>query len=74
MPSVLPCLRDKYRNKRNGKRVWIGQVLLFDGSKPVRVIAEVRDENLSVMRRRKHAICRVLSEMEDDPPSKGRPA
>lgn len=71
MPSVLPSLRDKYRVKRNGKKLWIGQVLLFDGKGPPRVIAEVRDDNLGCMRRRKHAVYKALLAIENDSPSKG---
>ena len=66
MTSILPSITDKWRNKRNGKRRYVGQVLRFDGGTTT-VIAEVYGDTLKEMRRRKHAVADALKLMENDP-------
>lgn len=64
MAFVLPSVHDKYRTTRSGTKVWIGQVIIYDGDKPPRVIAEVRGESLAKMRSRKHAVYKCLDAIE----------
>lgn len=63
MTTILPSIRDKYRNNRKSRR-YVGQVLIIDGGK-TRVIAEVYGETMELMRKRKHAIAKLLDEMEN---------
>lgn len=66
MTTILPGLIDKWRNKRNGQRRYVGQVVRLADGKSV-VIAEVYGETLYEMQERKHACAKVLAEMENDP-------
>ena len=69
MTSILPGLIDRWRNKKNGKRRYTGQVLKFDGAnkqQPRSVIAEVYGDSLKEMRKRKNAVAKLLKEMEQD--------
>ena len=77
MASVLPSIIDSYRNKANGKRRYVGKVLLFDSSrnpKPI-TLAEVYGDTMEEMRRRKHAVAAVLKSLEETPkqPTQGTP-
>lgn len=56
---ILPSLVDRYRTKRDGKRRYTGQVLLFSGKKRI-VIAEVYGDTAKEMRQRKHAVHKAL--------------
>ena len=66
MTSILPGLKDTWRNKRNGQRRYVGQVVRLGDGKSV-VIAEVYGDTLDEMRTRKHACAKLLAEMENDP-------
>ena len=61
MSSVLPGLRDRHRNYRNGRRKYVGQVLLFDTKWTV--IAEVYGWTLREMRARKMAVAKALKDL-----------
>lgn len=64
MPSVLPSLIDKFRNKRNGEKRYVGQVIKFDGSRRT-VIAEVYGDSIEEMRARKKLCCDALANAEN---------
>jgi N-acetyl-beta-hexosaminidase len=72
MASVLGGIIDTYRGKANGKRRYVGKVLLFDGRrKPVKsVMAEVYGDTMEEMRRRKHAVAAALKALEETELSK----
>jgi hypothetical protein len=63
MSTVLPGIKDRYRNKRNRKRRYVGQVLCFDAS-GITCLAEVYGDTLEEMRRRKHAVAVALNKLE----------
>lgn len=63
MATVLPNLIDRWRGLRNGKRKYVGQIVLYgDGAKRT-VIAEVYGWSLKQMRARKRAVERALKEL-----------
>lgn len=62
MVSILPRINDRWRNLRNGKKRWTGQVLRFD-PKP-RVIADVYGDTLEEMKGRMSVVCEALKNLE----------
>lgn len=64
MTSILPSIKDRYRNLRNGKKKFTGQVIRFDGETRT-VIAEVYGSTVEEMRIRKNAVAELLAKMEN---------
>ena len=60
--TILPSIADRWRNKRDGTKRYVGQVLMFDGATKT-VIAEVYGSSLEQMRERKHAAYELFKEM-----------
>lgn len=62
-PFIAGALTDKCRTKRNGKPLYVGNVVVLQDSK-FRLVAQAYADDLATMRKRKRAIVAALRDLE----------